>query len=246
MTKVIEHGHIYKNLSLEDIEGEIWKDISELQEFEHGYYHVSNMGRYKSLSRIKSGCLKGTAYAVKCKERIISQHLNIRPNGKDSYLMVKYNVGGMHKSLIVHRLVARLFVDNPNLLDTVDHINNVKTDNRAVNLQWMSSGGNTRKAHKDGLANTQRGEITSWSKLRNEDVIAVVKMVKETDLSYKEIGKLFNVTYSTVNDIVRGRTWVHITGLDKSPISRPSSWLKNFKWKKEEAAMAQSGRNSCT
>ena len=38
----------HKNLSLEDMDGEIWKDIEGFE----GYYQISNFGRVKSLSRI--------------------------------------------------------------------------------------------------------------------------------------------------------------------------------------------------
>ena len=35
---------IYENLSLEDMEGEVWKDIEGFE----GMYQISNMGRVKS------------------------------------------------------------------------------------------------------------------------------------------------------------------------------------------------------
>ena len=38
----------HQNLSLEDMEGEIWKDIEGLE----GYYEISSLGRVKSLSRL--------------------------------------------------------------------------------------------------------------------------------------------------------------------------------------------------
>lgn len=42
----------------------------------------------------------------------------------------------------VHRLVAQAFVPNPLNLATVNHINEDKTDNRAVNLEWLSIADN--------------------------------------------------------------------------------------------------------
>lgn len=48
----------------------------------------------------------------------------------------------------VHRAVAMAFCERPAGATDVDHINNVKTDNRAVNLQWLS--------HKDNIAKMRR------------------------------------------------------------------------------------------
>lgn len=38
----------------------------------------------------------------------------------------------------VHRLVAECFHSNPSNKPTVDHINQNKSDNRAINLQWAT------------------------------------------------------------------------------------------------------------
>lgn len=58
------------------------------------------------------------------------------------YETVVLSVNGVSRYRTIHRLVALAFVPNPHNLPTVNHINEVKTDNRAVNLEWLSVADN--------------------------------------------------------------------------------------------------------
>lgn len=64
---------------------------------------------------------------------------------KNGYLRVCLCKDAKQKTFSAHRLVAIAFVKNPDGLKTVDHINGIKTDNRACNLQWMSAEDNLNK-----------------------------------------------------------------------------------------------------
>ena len=58
------------------------------------------------------------------------------------YLRVVLWRNGKQTHFQVHRLVATAFIPNPNNLETVDHINHDRTDNRVENLRWLSHKNN--------------------------------------------------------------------------------------------------------
>lgn len=119
---------IYKNLSLEDLPNEIWKDIEEFPN-----YQISNMGRIKVKEHITKG-KNGGSY--KFKEKIKTQRLK-----KSGYLDCCFRKQGESKSynLNIHRFVAQAFIPNPENKPQVNHINEDKTDNRVCNLEWSTS-----------------------------------------------------------------------------------------------------------
>lgn len=94
-----------------------WKPVDGFEE----RYLVSDSGQVWSLLRHKPLTPDIDRYGY---EKVV-----LSKNGKVFYRTV-------------HRLVAQAFVPNPHNLATVNHINEVKTDNRAVNLEWMSIADN--------------------------------------------------------------------------------------------------------
>lgn len=70
---------------------------------------------------------------------------------KWGYEVVVLYKNGKPSSFLVHRLVAQEFIENADNLSTVNHIDGVKTNNRATNLEWMSVSDNLKHAYAMGL-----------------------------------------------------------------------------------------------
>lgn len=120
------------------MEKEIWKEIEGFGR----NYSVSTEGRVRS-----NGLLKGKNSKV----RILKTEMS-----KKGYLRVGLTKDGKQKKYLVHRLVAIAFLDNPNNLPDVNHKNECKTDNRLINLEWMSRRDNMNYGDRTKKAVTTR------------------------------------------------------------------------------------------
>ena len=141
---------------------EIWKNIE-------GYpnYQVSNMGRVKRLS---TGYYRRT-------EKILKPQLQ-----NNGYLHIKLSQKDKTKCILVHRLVAQIFIPNHNNLPQVNHINEDKTDNRVENLEWCDRKYNINygngiskrvKTNKENGTYKKIGEINS--KIRSKSILQFSK-----------------------------------------------------------------------
>lgn len=85
--------------------------------------------------------------------RICLRKLQLNYNG---YYITCIN----NKTYKPHRLVAEYYVPNPDCLETVDHIDGDKTNNKVSNIQWLSRSDSTAKSfvpHPKGTVCLPRG-----------------------------------------------------------------------------------------
>ena len=63
---------------------------------------------------------------------------------RDGYLRIGLTKNNKQIKYQHHRLIAQHFIPNPNNYEYVDHINEIKDDNRIENLRWINMSGNMR------------------------------------------------------------------------------------------------------
>ncbi len=178
-------------------DSEIWKDIDGLE----GEYQVSSFGRVKSLSRWIGTSLH--------EDRILAQSKT-----KDGYLKVrlsskKKNIDWTRR---VHRLVAEAFIPNPNGLETVNHKDGDKENNRVDNLEWMDRKDQLFHAYQLKLKKPSQGATNTQSKLSEEDV----RYIREHYVrNSKEFGTValsrkFRVSNRVIGLVTRGLSYKNV------------------------------------
>ncbi|QSF43540.1 NUMOD4 domain-containing protein [Paenibacillus tianjinensis] len=162
---------------------EIWKDIEGFE----GYYQVSTHGRIRSLDRvIDSG--------RRFKGKIITPSYDTQ-----GYVTVHLYKNGKDKTCRAHRLVALAFIANPDNKPEVNHLDEIRNNNRIENLQWCTP-----------LENSNYGN----RKLRisqNTDYVTIAKKCKKAVNQYTLNGDFLR-TWDSARDVQKE------TGIQQSAI----------------------------
>lgn len=134
-----------------DIICEIWRDVPGWE----GVYQISNMGRMKSFKVDPSGKV-----------------MSLRNKTGDYIRVVLQKHGRKPKTVLVHRLVAKVFIPNPLNLPAVNHKDCDKQNNSVSNLEWCTNSYNVR--HSMYMHPMQNVSMVYYNKFERPKSIAQI------------------------------------------------------------------------
>jgi len=130
-----------------------------------------------------------------------------------------------NKNFLVHRLVAKAYIDNPEGLEYVNHKDGDKLNNHFSNLEWVTSGDNQRHAYSTGLKNIPRGESNGRNRLSEEDVLSIYWRLYEGARNI-DIRREYDIGSGTLTCIKNKTNWKYLLqDLPDIPIRQRSNKL---------------------
>lgn len=164
----------------EELPGEEWRAITGYG----GRYSVSNLGRVRR-ELAGFGTYQG---------RILKTSAHGRCG--------RYRRVNLETAMVyVHRLVADAFLVPDEARPHVNHINGNPSDNRAVNLEYV-----THKENMEHAAATLR----AFKKKLDAALVVKIRALNAEGFSNKEIGRMVGINGSTVSRVVSRRIWTHV------------------------------------
>lgn len=111
---------------------------------------------------------------------------------------------GLHKKFLVHRLVAKAFVPNPEGKPAVNHIDGNHKNNHFTNLEWCTIKENNQHAFRNGAMNNAIGRKRRFTWEEAEWIRFAVSSGRVTQ---KEISETMGVGQSLISQIITRHTY---------------------------------------
>ena len=167
---------------------EIWSGIKGFE----SSYKISNYGRVRSLDKIVIS--KNNSSRV-IRGRVMKAFLE-----KAGYYRLRLFSNGKTRKDTIHKFVGEKFVSNPHNKPQINHKNGIKTDNRAVNLEWVTAKENMQHAFDIGLS-SKKNQETPVAIIKNGIVIKKFKSQavasRQTGATQQGISKCCNNNQKT-------------------------------------------------
>jgi hypothetical protein len=170
------------------MENEIWKPIVAPIDFS-GRYEISSLGRLKRLG-----------YFTKLK-KIWKPDLVVSISKAGKYMKMGLKKDGKIHNISIHRLVCSAFHPNPENKPQVNHINGIKHDNRANNLEWCTQSENIRHAQSIGIMKYAKVKVKLPRKKSPPRYKKIINI--DTGEIYNSSADVSNITGISVKEVRR-------------------------------------------
>jgi hypothetical protein len=167
-----------------------WRDVIGYE----GRYQVSRDGDVKSLNYHRQGF-----------EKVLKFDEN-----KSGYRLASFSTKSAMRKFTIHSLVAASFIGPRPEGMQINHINGIKHDNRAENLEYVTQPENMKHAYATGLQRPHRGSQHVNAVLDEEKVRSMFRR-KSEGCTGRQIAKDLGVGEGTVSQILRGLRWKHVS-----------------------------------
>ena len=122
---------------------EIWRPVKGYENL----YEVSNHGNVRSLDRV---VVQGNRHGTQSIREYKGKLLKAQSFKKTGYKYVNLAKNGRFERFTIHRLVAIAFIDKPEGLDVINHIDSNPTNNHVSNLEWCTQSYNVQYSYDTG------------------------------------------------------------------------------------------------
>lgn len=139
---------------------------------------------------------------------------------QDGYPYVFMVVDGKRYKRIIHRMVAKLFVLNPKNKPQVNHKNGIRNDNKAENLEWVTSQENTIHGFThNGRKISEKSILAakySFTGVRNpkakvnESIVLSIRRCRAKGDSLRNIADRTGLSVAQVSAIANNKFWKNI------------------------------------
>jgi hypothetical protein len=176
---------------------EKWKQIQDVDP----RYQVSNTGKVRTINWKNTG---------EVREMVIQKD-------KKGYARISLRVPGRKnsKTFKVHRLVAIHWIDNPENMPEVNHLNFDTMDNRVENLEWATPKTNVEHSIKNGRKTGFIDGKTRIYGMTKEDIEKLRKEYYASGMTQKQGAEHYGIKYGSFQQIVYGRSWAGVGGLEE-------------------------------
>lgn len=172
---------------------EIWRPIPNY----NGRYFASNLGRIKSVDWVSCN-------GKRRKGKILKQQ-----HESNGYLQVGLITNGTQLRILSHRIIAKIFIEKAEGKEFVNHINGIKDDNRAINLEWCTKSENSKHSFTIGKQ-CNKGENHPSNKLTDELVKQIRTKFIPRVYTSRRLAAEYGISKTNVLDIVNRKIWTHI------------------------------------